>query len=332
MSDPQNLSPADRLGGGGNVLRQYWPVLLVPVIGLIGWFGSQPVTITLLYGATWATYAVGYDMFSGFSGRVNLGYAMFPATAAYVTAALSARFKLSPFISMPAGIAAAVLLAVLVGALTLRITGIYFALSTSIIPLALFQLTHVFGKFLGGEEGIWGVPPIFTDPRLDLVVVLLILGASMCFALWYVRSKAGLVLRAIQGGELTAQALGLNTFRFLFVSLLASSVIGATAGAYLAHFQMLVAPEILHIITTLQIITFAQIGGPGTIIGPVLGSFLLVNLNEYLRAWTDLRLFVYFATLVLLLRFSPDGVLVPIARAIRRLFRRTGAPSGPERI
>jgi branched-chain amino acid transport system permease protein len=331
MTGPQPFTPEDGLGGRGNGLQQYWPVLLVPVIGVVGWFGSQPVTITLLYGATWATYAVGYDMFSGFSGRVNLGYAMFPATAAYVTAVLSARLKLSPLLTIPAGIAVAVLLAVIVGALTLRIKGIYFALSTSIIPLALFQLTHVFGKFIGGEEGIWGVPPIFTDPRFDLLAVLLILGVSMTFALWYVRSKAGLVLRAIQGGELTAQALGLNTFRFLFVSLLASAAIGATAGAYLAHFQMLVAPEILHIITTLQIITFAQIGGPGTIVGPVLGSFLLVHLNEYLRAWTDLRLFVYFAALVLLLRFSPDGLLVPIGRAIRRLVQRSGPPSGPEK-
>lgn len=329
MADPPSFGP-DGSGAGANALRRYWPLLLVPVIGLIGWFGSQPVTITLLYGATWATYAVGYDMFSGFSGRVNLGYAMFPATAAYITAVLSARLQIAPALSIPAGIAAAILLAVVVGALTLRITGIYFALSTSIIPLALFQLTHVFGKFLGGEEGIWGVPPVFTDPRFDLLVVLFILGASMGFALWYVRSKAGLVLRAIQGGELTAQALGLNTFRFLFVSLLASAAIGATAGAYLAHFQMLVAPEILHIITTLQIITFAQIGGPGTIVGPVLGSFLLVHLNEYLRAWTDLRLFVYFAALVLLLRFSPDGLLVPIGRAVRRLITRSGPPSRPE--
>jgi branched-chain amino acid transport system permease protein len=329
MTDPHPIEP-DGAGGRASVLQQYWPVLLVPIVGLIGWFGSQPVTITLLYGATWATYAVGYDMFSGFSGRVNLGYAMFPATAAYVTAVLSARLDVSPALSIPAGIAGAILLAVVVGALTLRITGIYFALSTSIIPLALFQLTHVFGKFLGGEEGIWGVPPIFTDPRFDLLIVLLILGVSMSFALWYVRSKAGLVLRAIQGGELTAQALGLDTFRFLFVSLLLSSAIGATAGAYLAHFQMLVAPEILHIITTLQIITFVQIGGPGTIIGPVLGSFLLVHLNEYLRAWTDLRLFVYFAALVLLLRFSPDGILVPFGRAIQRLIKGPGPRSRPE--
>ena len=306
---------------GAEPLSRYGPLLLLPGLAIVGWFGSQPLIITLIYGATWACYAVGYDMFSGFSGRVNLGYAMFPAAAAYTSAALSARLGVPPWASVPAGILVALLLAAAVGALTLRIKGIYFALSTSIVPLALFQLTHVFGKFFGGEEGIWGVPAFFSDPRYDLLAVLAILGFSMTFSLWYVNSKAGLVLRAIQGGDLTAQALGVDTFRFLFVSLLVSAVIGGLAGAYLAHFQMLVAPEILHIITTLQIITFTQVGGPGTIVGPAIGSFLLVILNENLRAWTELRLFAYFAVLVLLLRFSPEGLLVPAARGLGRLVR-----------
>jgi branched-chain amino acid transport system permease protein len=309
-------------------VARYGPLVFLPFLAAAGWFGSQPLTITLLYGATWATFAVGYDMFSGFSGRVNLGYAMFPGIAAYTSAALSVRLGVPVWVSLPTGVAVALLLAAVVGALTLRIKGIYFALSTSIVPLALFQLTHVFGKFFGGEEGIWGVPALFSDPRYDLLAVLAILGLAMAFSLWYVHSKAGLVLRAIQGGELTAQALGVDTFRFLFVSLLVSAAIGGLAGGYLAHFQMLVAPEILQIITTLQIITFTQVGGPGTIIGPAVGSFVLVILNENLRAWTELRLFAYFAVLVLLLRFSPQGLLVPAARAVRRMLqRKTGPPA-----
>jgi branched-chain amino acid transport system permease protein len=325
--------PAEALPGkseaGRRSLGPYAALLALPAVAAIGWFGSQPVMITLMYGATWASYAVGYDMFSGFSGRVNLGYAMFPAVAAYTSAVLSARFGLSPLLSIPAGIAMAILLAAAVGALTLRIKGIYFALSTSIVPLALFQITHVFGKFFGGEEGIWGVPPVFVDQRYDLLVALAILGGGVAFSLWFVRSKAGLVLRAIQGSDLTAQALGLDTFRFLFVGLLCSAAIGGAAGAYLAHFQMLVAPEILQIVTTLQVITFAQVGGPGTIIGPAVGSFLLVLLNEQMRAWADVRLFAYFAVLVLLLRFSPEGLLAPAARAVARLVRRPGPESTP---
>src|SRR5512137_649746 len=123
----QSVPPA---GGGRRSARAEWlsrysPLLLLPVIALLGWFGSQPLTITLIYGATWATYAVGYDMFSGFSGRVNLGYAMFPATAAYTSAALSARLGVPVWASLPAGVAVSLLLAAAVGSLTLRIKGIY---------------------------------------------------------------------------------------------------------------------------------------------------------------------------------------------------------------
>jgi branched-chain amino acid transport system permease protein len=80
---------------------------------------------------------------------------------------------------------------------------------------------------------------------------------------------------------------------------------------------MFVGPELLFIITTLQVITFTIVGGPATIIGPMVGAFALVTLNEYLRNWTEVRLFAYFVVLVLLLRFSPGGLIVPAARALR---------------
>ena len=302
--------------------RRYAVLALLPVVAAIGWWGSEPVTITLTYGAIWATYAVGYDLFSGYSGRVNLGYAMFPGAAGYVTGFLNSHYGLSPWLSLPAGVAAAVALALVIGLLTLRIRGIYFALSTSIVPLALYQVVHIYGDLLGGEEGIWGVSPFFLDPRWDLLASLAILAVATAVALAFTGSKAGLVLRAIQGGELTAQALGLHTPRFLMAGFLLSAVVGAVGGGYLAHSQMFVGPESLHIIATLQVIMFTQVGGPGTIAGPVVSSLLLVVLNEYLRAWADVRLFAYFVVLVLLLRFSPQGLLVPLARAVTRLAQR----------
>jgi branched-chain amino acid transport system permease protein len=280
---------------------------------------SQPWTMTLVFACSWAMYAVGYDLFSGYSGRVNLGYAMFPGTAGYVTGILSAKLGLPALVSLPCGVLAAVLLALVVGALTLRIQGIYFSLATAIVPLSLYQLTHVLGRFLGGEEGISGVPPFFLEPRFDLLVMLALLGACVGFALWFTGSKAGLILRAIKGSDLTSQALGIDRFRFLLVGFLISAAFGGLGGAYAAHFQMFVGPELLFIITTLQVITFTIVGGPATIVGPMIGAFALVVLNEYLRAWTDVRLFAYFVVLVLLLRFSPDGLIVPAARALRRV-------------
>jgi branched-chain amino acid transport system permease protein len=314
-------------------LRRYAPLLLLPVVAAVGLLGSQPWTMTLVFACLWAMYAVGYDLFSGYSGRVNLGYAMFPGVAGYVTAILSTRLHFPALVSVACGILAAVLLALVVGALTLRIQGIYFSLATAIVPLALFQLTHVLGRALGGEEGIWGVPPFFLDPRLDLLVVLLLLGGCVAFALWFANSKAGLVLRAIKGSDLTSQALGIDRFRFLLVGFLVSAAFGGIGGAYSAHFQMFVGPDLLFIITTLQVITFTIVGGPATIVGPMVGAFALVIVNEYLRNWTEVRLFAYFVVLVLLLRFSPDGIIVPAARALRNVIAsrsargRTGARS-----
>lgn len=314
QTDPQAAPSSQR--------RRYAVLALLPLVGIVPVFAGEPAAITLTYAAIWACYAIGYDLFSGFGGRVNLGYAMFPGVGAYTSAILNVHAGWSPWLSVLGGACAAVLLALIIGVLTLRIQGIYFALSTSIVPLALYQLTHILGGFLGGEEGIWGVEPFFFDPRADLWLALGILGAALAFALWFSGSKAGLVLRAIKGSELTAQALGLHTFRYLLITFLISAIIGAVAGAFLAHSQMFVGPEILHIITTLQVIMFTQVGGPGTIIGPVVGSFILINLNETLRAWTDLRLFVYFVALVLIMRFSPDGLLAPLARWAARLVRR----------
>lgn len=320
---------APRREPSGARLRRYAPLLVLPVLALAGTLGSQPWTMTLVFACIWAMYAVGYDLFSGYSGRVNLGYAMFPGTAGYVTAILSAKFGLSPLLTVPCGVLAAVLLALVVGALTLRIQGIYFSLATAIVPLSFFQLTHVLGRVLGGEEGIWGVPPFFLDPRLDLLAVLVLLGGCVGFALWFANSKAGLVLRAIKGSDLTSQALGIDRFRFLLVGFLISAAFGGLGGAYAAHFQMFVGPELLFIITTLQVITFTIVGGPATIVGPMVGAFVLVILNEYLRNWTEVRLFAYFVVLVLLLRFSPDGLIVPAVRALRRVIARRsrGAPA-----
>ena len=301
--------------------RRFLILLLLPVVGVVGWYGGSVVTFTLIFGAIWAMLAISYDVFSGYSGRVNLGYAMFPGISGYVTATLSVKLGWPVYVSVFMGVFGAVALAAVLGVITLRIKGIYFALSTAIVPLALFQITHIFGEFFGGEEGIWGVPGFFLDPRMDLVAVLALLGVALVLALWFTGSKPGLALRAIKGGDFTVQALGVDVFRFLFVGFLISAAIGGAGGVYLAHFQMLISPEILFIITTLQVLTFVQVGGPGTIVGPAIGGFLLVIFNEWLREWSDQRLFLYFVALVLLLRFAPNGLIVPLARAAQRALR-----------
>lgn len=305
---------AVRRRGGVNM---YWTLGLLPVVLLIGAVGGQAWTITMVYAAIWAVYAISFDLFSGYSGRINMGYAMFPGIAAYTSGICAVKFGMSPWLSMPLGVIAAGLLALLLGIAALRIKGVYFALASSILPLVLFQIVHIVDDPFGGEEGIWGVPPVFIDSFHNLIGAVALLGVVMVTSIWMVRGKPGLVLRAIKGGDLTAKALGINTFRTLLLVFIIAAMLGGAGGAYLAHFQMFVGPEVLFIVATLQVITFAQVGGPATIVGPLFASFLLVTLNEYLRDWSEIRLLVYFTVLVLLLRFAPDGLIMPALRRLR---------------
>lgn len=320
MQEPNNAPSISNDAGEaryrGSGISMAWALALLPVPLIVGFFGGAAWTITMVYASIWAVYAVSFDLFSGYSGRINMGYAMFPGISAYTTAVLSAKYGLSPWLSMPAGMLSAGLLALALGVAALRIKGVYFALASSILPLVLFQIVHIIDDPFGGEEGIWGVPPVFTDNFHNLLGATGLLGLVLALSIWMVKGKTGLVLRAIKGGDLTAQALGVNTFRALLLVFIISAMLGGAAGAYLAHFQMFVGPEVLFIVATLQVITFAQVGGPATIVGPLLASFILVTLNEYLREWADIRLLIYFTVLVLLLRFAPDGLIMPALKRI----------------
>jgi branched-chain amino acid transport system permease protein len=309
---------------GRNRSRLSYTILAVaPLIAAVGLWVGTPLLVTLSFAALWAMFAIGFDIFSGYTDRINMGYAMFPGIAGYTSAILSVKFGIAPWLSAPAGVLMAVFLAALLGAMTLRIQGTYFALATAIVPMAFYQLVHIFDRFFGGEEGIYGVPAFFEDQTRDFMLICSFLFVVGGGALWYVNSKAGIALRAIKGGELTAKALGVDTFRHLMVAFLISALIGGVAGACFAHFQMFIGPEIFFIVATLQIVTFAQVGGPGTIVGPMIGAILLTLVNENLREIAEIRLLAYFVGLVFLLRFFPDGLIVPLLKQIGQTFRRS---------
>lgn len=299
------------------VRRRYGIMLFgTAVLALLTLWGDPRLLTTLTYAAVWALYCLGYDLFSGYSGRVNLGYALFPGSAAYTTALLNVKLGVSPYAGMIAGVLVAVTWALAIGVLTLRIRGIYFALSTAIAPLVLFQLAMIFWDLTGGEEGLFAVEPLFLELPVNFLVSLVLLAVIGSFCIWLTDSKTGLVLRAIQGSEMATQAAGKRTFKYLLATFVVSAVIGGLAGGFLAHFQMYIGPEVFQIETTLQIITFALLGGSGTLIGPFVAAFLLMMVNEYLRLVGDIRLLLYFIILVLILRFSPRGIIVPLGERL----------------
>lgn len=294
-------------------------VISVPVLFLLSLFGEQRLLNTLIYAIVWSIYCIAFDMFTGYSGRLCLGFTVFPGLAAYVSGITTTQYGVNPWMGIILGVVAAGLLALLVGSVTLRLKGIYFAVSTCVVALVFYETTMLLSDMTGGEEGLWAIDPLFFNDIYNFYFGLVLLIIFSIFAIWYTNSKAGLILKAIKGAENTAKSLGQNTFKYLLISFILSAIIGGTAGGFLAHYQMYIGPEIFGVTNQLQVITFTMVGGMGTITGPFIGAFFLSIVNEYLRELGYIRLLLYFLLLIIVLRFYSEGLLKLIIRTARKL-------------
>jgi branched-chain amino acid transport system permease protein len=295
---------------------------LVSVLVLIAVpFGSRSdyVLGVLMLSAIFAVFAASWDFMSGQTGRENFGHALFIGAGAYGAAFLNLELGLPPAATVPLGGVAALVLAVVIGLPTLRLSGPYFAVATLVAASIMERLTFVLWETTGGEEGLTGLSPLARTPVARYYVALGFLAVTVGALIVLARSRWGLILRAIRGDEAAAQAAGANTTLHKMGALLVSAFVAGMAGAVYAHYQQSVGPHVFGVILTVTIITMAYVGGIGTTYGAIAGAFLLTIMTEGLRQFGEFRLLVYTLFLIAIIRFLPHGLLLPI-------FRRRGAP------
>lgn len=295
--------------------------IAVSVLALIAVpFGSKSDYLlgVLIVSAIFAVFAASWDFMSGQTGRENFGHALFIGAGAYSAAFFNLELGLSPFFTVPLGGAVALVCAVIIGLPTLRLTGPYFAVATLVAASIMERLTLVLWETTGGEEGLTGLSPLAPNPVARYYVALAFLAVTVGVLIVLTRSRWGLILRAIRGDEAAAQAAGTNTTLHKMGALLVSAFVAGMAGAVYAHYQQSVGPHVFGVILTVTIITMAYVGGIGTTYGAIAGAFLLTIMTEGLRQFGEFRLLVYTLFLIAIIRFFPDGLLLPI-------FRRRGA-------
>jgi branched-chain amino acid transport system permease protein len=266
----------------------------------------------LIVSAIYAVFATSWDFMSGQTGRENFGHALFIGAGAYTAAFLDLELGLPPAATVPLGGVVALGCAVVIGLPTLRLTGPYFAVATLVAASIMERLTLVLWETTGGEEGLTGLAPLAPSvvTRYYLVLGFLALTAGVLILL--ARSRWGLILRAIRGDEGAAQAAGTDTTFHKMGALLVSAFVAGMAGAVYAHYQQSVGPHVFGVILTVTIITMAYVGGIGTTYGAIAGAFLLTIMTEGLRQFGEFRLLVYTLFLIAIIRFFPDGLLLPI--------------------
>lgn len=298
---------------------------LVIILLILPVFIQDPYIMNIvILSLLFAVLACSWNLICGYTGIFTFGHQAFFGIGAYVSALLSMKLGLSPWLGLLVGGVAAGLIGLFIGLPCLRlriapyiaITTLAFSEIARIVCMNLVGLTR-------GELGLWGIPE-FPDIPLwgDLVisfsggdrtayyyVILIIFFVSLGLIGWMLRSYIGLAFRAIRDEQDAALSLGIDTTRFKLLAFITSSFLAGVAGSFYAHYILILTPtSVFSVGLMTEVIAVTLVGGLGTFWGPVIGAFSLTVLLEYLREFGEYRFMIYGAMLVATIMFMPKGV------------------------
>ncbi len=308
------------------VLAAAIALLLYPVVSDNLYYQNM-IILSLIF----AIGAVGLNVISGYGGYVSLGQGAFLGLGAYTLAILSTRVEsVSVWIWVPVAGVVAGLFAALLGVVALRTRGPSFVIMT-IAFLFLLQIVAInWSSLTGGTAGIslplpqWSID-IQNWPFYYALAGLL--GVSLLMSWWIRRTKFGMGLVAMREDEDKAATVGVNTPIYKLLGFVASAVFVGMAGAVYGYYLSFVDPTgMFNILLSVQILLSMLLGGRGTLLGPVLGAFIIEPLNE----WTNnnlgggnSRLLIFGGLMALVVMFLPRGI-IPTLRDIIEARRRRG--------
>lgn len=278
-------------------------MLALPLI-MPSMYWQRVVSIVCIY----ALLAISFDLLAHFLGLVCLGGAFFIGVGGYLSAILNSSFGFPSFLSIPIAtlLGAGICTLLLLPCLPLR--GVYFAIVTLMYPLVFARIIEAL-NILGGTDGIVGIdsfPGRWVEQYFIIIMVLLFLFGVRRL----VNLDIGLVLRAVKDNDQAVRASGMSITFFKAVAVYIASAMGCLAGACLVHIYMWSGMSLFALDFSILPIAATVIGGGGTLVGPVLGCFILVPISELLRAFGTLRIVFYCLILVGFIVFRSEGIMV----------------------
>jgi branched-chain amino acid transport system permease protein len=282
---------------------------------------------------TYMALAVSWDMLLR-SGQISFGIAGFFGLGAYAAALGALKGGLSPVLSIIfAGVFAAVV-AFLLGFVILRLRAVYFSITTLALAEIFRVISHNWGSFTGGPEGLVLPRLIFAGEAkalywLALAAVLLACGASAFFE----RSKLRFALTAVRNNEVSARSSGIHIFKYLLIAFVVSSFIqGITGGVQLQGYGYAAPEAVFDTNYTLLPLAMALLGGVHSTTGPILGAVLLGVASEFLKLKIPYgHLVVYGFIIVIVILFMPQGLFGLYRGWLRRRASARSAPAAAPR-
>jgi branched-chain amino acid transport system permease protein len=297
--------------------------LVILLLGVESGSSTQTVMLTLLI---YAGLAQSWNLIGGFGGQISLGHSVFVGVGGYVTAMLLIKSGLPVAAVLALSGAACALVAVLSAPLLLRLHGVYLAIGTLALALAV-QAWMLTWDYTGASKGL--NIPFDRLPSPDGVYRLALGFAVLAtvIAWWMSRSRFGLRLKAVRDDEGAASGLGVDVTRVKVTAYALSAGLTGLVGTVIALNQISIVPNNqFGIQWTIEMVVMAMIGGAGTIWGPPLGAFVVYYLIEYqLQDDPTLAAVLTGLLVVAVVRFSPGGIANLLSGLYHRLRTARGA-------
>jgi branched-chain amino acid transport system permease protein len=323
-----NLKKGDTLSNMNSQLTKTIAILVL-IAGLA--FLPRLISDYWIYVLTLAFFytvmAASWNLLGGYTGQFSLAHHTFAMFGAYGSALMMAKAGAPFWVSIPVVIVLTMILSAVLGALCLRVQGLYLALITWAFAEVCRNYIRLHYSFTGGDRGM-DAPLLFETmkPLPYYYLFLVIAIVSIAFIALVMKSRVGFYLRAIRDDSIAARSMGVNIVRYKIVAFMLASGIAGMAGAFYAHSIGLISPIMGDFNEMAMIIIFVVIGGMRTQAGPVVGALSVRYLMELLREYAEIRIVILSAIVILVMRFYNGGLMELWRRTTKRFGRKSDGP------
>jgi branched-chain amino acid transport system permease protein len=285
-------------------------------------FYITPVNYVGLYSLV----ALGLVLLTGIAGLTSFGQAAFVGVGAYATAVASVQFDLSPWLGLPIGLALTAFVALVLGWLTLRLSGHYLALGTIAWGISL---SYVFGNVqgLGGFNGISNIPPLplfgakIQTAREFYYLIWACVGLAVVALVNLLNSRPGRAIRALRNASM-AESFGVDTARLKVVVFVYAALLAGLAGWLHAHYLRFVNPGPFGVGASIEYLFMVVVGGAAHVWGAIVGAGLITALKDWLQdilpklfgTSGQFEVIVFGVLIILLLQHAGGGIMARLAR------------------
>jgi len=307
------------------------PIAIIALIPLLP-FVNNYIIAAMVRALIFIALGQAWNIVAGIGGQLSLGHGVFLGLGCYTTGILFNKFGVPPWIGGFAGTLISLAVALVMGSMTLRMRGVFFALATVAVSLALVQLSRHFVDLTGGADGLalkfvgtslWAMQSRSPTPFLYAGLAFVV--AYYWTTRWLLASRFGLEMRAVRDDEVAAAAAGVAAFRTKLTGFLLSAALTSVAAVLYIQYYMAIDPEAAFGLSqAIQLQLPALLGGLGTALGPVIGGALMIFLSE-ITNWGSTKIGVegldilaYGLMLLVVILRAPKGLIGLIVRDAAR--------------